>query len=1019
MVKRVTSIFSILMLFMFTIGQSLMPIIANAQELNTTGFVDSFKIDKTKLSYGEQAKINVTFSDKSGNNMKSGDTLTLTLPPELQGFNGTIPLNDGQGNNFGTCKVSAGNVVCTFNDIVEKLHNIKGHFNFTVQATNVGTDQTKNVETNLGTTLDKQTVTITGPTSGGGTGSKPFFYKTGDIQPDTPDEVRWFLNINLNKEYLSRDIVVSDSLQEGQTLNKDSFRITVNDRESLSIKQFEDQRYGYVQFNDDGHSFKVVINWNMGSARSFTVFYTSTITESGKSQESFKNDYKIDYQILYKQPVSESGSATVTNITSGGGAQGDLPPKGTLRIVKHLGTDEDKVIPNVSFKLYKESGEQVGDVYVTDEKGIIEIPNLQSGKYYVQEVSAPEYIDFNPQEKVSFEVKSGAVNGVKLPISNKVKTTFITGTKIWKGDNATERPKTIKVDLLQDGQVIATQEVSEATGWKYEFKDLAAYNADGKGYKYEVKEQPVDGYQTEVKGYDIINTKVVQITKVEGTKTWKDDNAKDRPKTIKVDLLQNGQAVSTQEVTEASGWKYEFKDLAAYDANGAAYKYEVKEQAVDGYKTEVTGYDITNTKVGQTKVEGTKTWKDDNAKDRPKTIQVDLLQNGQKIDTKEVSEATGWKYEFKDLAAYDANGVAYKYEVKEQPVAGYQSEVTGYDITNTKVGQTTVDGTKTWKDDNAKERPKTIQVDLLQNGKLIDTKEVSEATGWKYEFKDLAAYDANGVAYKYEVKEQPVAGYKSEVTGYDITNTKVGQTKVEGTKTWKDDNAKERPKTIQVDLLQNGQKIDTKEVSEATGWKYTFKDLGAYDANGVAYKYEVKEQPVDGYQSEVNGYDITNTKVGQTKVEGTKTWKDDNAKDRPKTIKVDLLQNGKVIATEEVSEASGWKYEFKDLAAYDADGKAYKYEVKEQPVDGYQTEVNGYDITNTKIKDEPGVDPDKDPNTNTNINSDPKVPPTKENDKTTALLPKTGGTPTEMISIIGGMVLFVLGGFLFVRQRMR
>ncbi|WP_041488655.1 Cna B-type domain-containing protein, partial [Bacillus pseudomycoides] len=71
-----------------------------------------------------------------------------------------------------------------------------------------------------------------------------------------------------------------------------------------------------------------------------------------------------------------------------------------------------------------------------------------------------------------------------------------------------------------------------------------------------------------------------------------------------------------------------------------------------------------------------------------------------------------------------------------------------------------------------------------------------------------------------------------------------------------------------------------------------------------------------------------------------KTWKDDNAKDRPKTIKVDLLQNGKVIATEEVSEASGWKYEFKDLAAYDANGVAYKYEVKEQPVVGYEAKVN-------------------------------------------------------------------------------
>ncbi|MFV1022526.1 Cna B-type domain-containing protein, partial [Bacillus tropicus] len=73
-----------------------------------------------------------------------------------------------------------------------------------------------------------------------------------------------------------------------------------------------------------------------------------------------------------------------------------------------------------------------------------------------------------------------------------------------------------------------------------------------------------------------------------------------------------------------------------------------------------------------------------------------------------------------------------------------------------------------------------------------------------------------------------------------------------------------------------------------------------YDENGVAYKYEVKEQPVAGYESKVSGTDITNTKVGKTKVEGTKTWKDDNTTDRPEMIKVDLLQNGTVIATQEV-----------------------------------------------------------------------------------------------------------------------
>ncbi|WJE18492.1 Cna B-type domain-containing protein [Bacillus cereus] len=1035
MIKRITSVFLILMLFMLTIGQSLAPIIASAKELNTIGLVDSFKLDKSDLQSGELTKITVNFSEKNGIKLQPGDTLTLALPPELNGLNTTFDLGD-----YGTCKVTSGTVVCTFNDKADIHQNIRGYLNFRVQATNAGTGEKKEFETNLGTNLDKQTVTITGPSGGGGTdpGKQPFFYKTGDMLSGKDNEVRWFLNINLNKEELSRDIVVSDSLQEGQILNKDSFRISVDNylgRQSLSLQDFESKGYGKITFTSDT-AFKVLLYRDKARLAAFSISYTSTITEAGKKQEFFKNDYTIGYQVMYKDPVSESGSYQVENMAAGGGAEGELPSKGTLRIVKHLAGNEEKVIPNVSFKLYKESGEQVGNEHKTNEKGIIEILNLQPGKYYVQEVSAPDYVDFDPQEKISFEVKSGSVNGVKLPIPNKVKTTFIAGTKTWNDNNASDRPTTIKVDLLQNDQVIKTEEVSEATGWKYTFKDLAAYDANGVAYKYEVKEQPVDGYKSEVKGYDITNTKVAQ-TKVEGTKMWKDGDATDRPSMIKVDLLQDGQIITTQEVSEATGWKYTFKDLAAYDANGVAYKYEVKEQPVDGYKSEVKGYDITNTKDAKTTVAGTKTWNDNNASDRPTTIKVDLLQNDNVIQTQDVTAETnwnytfadlarydangvpytytvkehpvagyksevngynitntkvakltvegmktwkdgnatdrpamikvnllqngkvfktqdvlavmGWKYIFADLEAYDANGVAYQYEVKEQSIAGYKSSVSGYDITNTKVGETKVEGTKTWKDNNATNRPSVVKVDLLQNGKVVDTKEVTAGTNWKYAFEKLQAYDTNGVAYIYTVKEQLVDGYKSEVKGYDITNTKVGETKVEGTKTWKDNNATNRPSVVKVELLQNGKVVDTKEVTAETNWKYTFEKLQAYDTNGVAYIYTVKEQPVDGYKSEVKGYDITNTKVGQTKVEGTKTWKDDNAPNRPSMIKVDLLQNGQVIATQEVSEASDWKYAFKDLAAYDAEGKAYKYEVKEQAVDGYKSEVKGYDITNTKV----------------------------------------------------------------------
>ncbi|WP_148662556.1 Cna B-type domain-containing protein, partial [Bacillus mycoides] len=932
---------------MFTIGQSFTSIIANAQELNKTGLVDSFIFDKTELGVGEQTRIRVNFSEKPGLKIKTGDTLILTLPPELTGFKGTIPLNNEQGQNFGTCQINTTNVVCTFSDVAEKLLNVRGHFYFQVEATqDVAAGEKKTINTDLGTNLESQKVTITGPTNNGGTSPGTMHSKGGNIKPEDTNIINWWLNINGAKQNVDTDIVLTDTLGPGQTLNQDSFRIG-GFAAPMTPEAFQAQGYGTVTFIGD-NAFKVVMNKEKASGITFAFSYTSTITESGKSQPYFDNQYTVDYKITNENPVSTSGSARVNNIDQGGGAQGDLPPKGTLRIVKHIAGDETKFIPNVSFNLYTESGQQIGGTYTTDGQGMVEVPDLDPGNYYVQEIAGPNYLDFDPQVKVPFKIDANAEKGVKLTIPNKVKTTSVSGTKTWNDNNATDRPSSIQVELLQNGNSIKTQDVSAANNWNYTFADLPAYDNDGNTYTYTVKEKPVAGYKSEVNGYNITNTKDAK-TSVSGTKTWNDNNATDRPSSIQVDLLQNGNVIQTQGVTAANGWKYTFADLAQYDANGVAYTYTVKEKPVAGYKSEVNGYNITNTKVAKMTVEGTKTWKDGNATDRPATIKIDLLQNGNVIETHDVTAANGWNYTFANLESYDANGVAYTYTVKEKPVAGYKSEVNGYDITNTKVGETTVEGTKTWKDNASLDRPSSIQVDLLQNGNVIQTQDVTAANGWNYTFADLAQYDANGVAYTYTVKEKPVAGYKSEVNGYNITNTKDAKTSVSGTKTWNDNNAADRPSSIQVDLLQNGNVIQTQDVTAANSWNYTFADLAQYDANGVAYTYTVKEKPVAGYKSEVNGYNITNTKVAKMTVEGTKTWKDGNATDRPAMIKVDLLQNGNLIKTQDVLAIMGWKYIFADLAAYDANGVAYQYEVKEQPVVGYQSSVSGYDITNTKI----------------------------------------------------------------------
>ncbi|MFJ6264144.1 SpaA isopeptide-forming pilin-related protein [Lysinibacillus xylanilyticus] len=478
--------------------------VGKARELSNTGFLDSAQITKTNLTYGEQTGVYVTFSEKPNLKLKTGDTITMTLPPELKGFNTNINLED-----YGSCDVTSGQVVCTFNSKVEERENITGFFNFSILGTNIEVGITKTVHTNFGTDLSEQAVIIS-HLSGS---SKPgvFFYKAGDIIPEKADEVRWFLNFNLKKEYLDSDIVLQDFSKGGQQIKKDSFKIQTSgqlgDRQ-FTPEEFQRNGLGYVSFTSD-NSFNVVIKQGYASLSSFTVSYITTITAEGVNEKYLKNEYDLSYKVNNQLPVHEKNVAQVKNILANGWAEGNLPDKGTLRILKYIDGHKEQVIPGVQFKVFSSNDQQIGDFYTTDDKGIVEVPNLKAGEYYVQEVSAPEYVTFDANNKIRFKIEAGAPKGIDLPIGNSLKKTSIEGTKTWSNDREQDRPSEIKVDLLKDDEVIATKTVTAENGWKYQFENLDQYTVEGKEIKYAVKEQPVEGYKSKVEGYNILNTKIL------------------------------------------------------------------------------------------------------------------------------------------------------------------------------------------------------------------------------------------------------------------------------------------------------------------------------------------------------------------------------------------------------------------------------------------------------------------------------------------------------------------------------
>ena len=489
------------------------------------------------------------------------------------------------------------------------------------------------------------------------------------------------------------------------------------------------------------------------------------------------------------------------------------------------------------------------------------------------------------------EISGDAKTGFTITNKYTPETIDIKATKNWDDANNQDgkRPKYITVNLLADGEKVASKEVKAAADgtWSTVFTKLPKFKA-GKVIKYSLTEEVVSEYTSEINDFNITNKYTPKMIDYQVTKTWNDNNNQDgkRPDHITVHLMKTVGGVTTEvekydikvaEANPANGnvWKHTFTNLPKYEA-GQEIVYSVKEDAVAGYETSIKGQEITNTHEPETIViSGKKVWEDANNQDgkRTATVKVQILKGKEIVDEIETSEEKGWTFESKLLPKYE-NGQEIKYEVKEiTKIEGYttinpkEPSADGkYTITNKYTPKTIkVIGQKTWNDANNQDniRPTEIKVRLLADGK--DTGKMataSAATGWKYSFEGLDRYK-DGKEIVYSVKEVKVPeGYTFEPNGMNLTNNHIpATTSVSGQKTWDDDNDKDglRPKEIQVKLLANGKdtgKVAT--VSEATSWKYSFEKLAKYEA-GKAITYTVEEVSVpEGYTPKVDGMNITN-----------------------------------------------------------------------------------------------------------------------------------------------------------------
>ena len=391
-----------------------------------------------------------------------------------------------------------------------------------------------------------------------------------------------------------------------------------------------------------------------------------------------------------------------------------------------------------------------------------------------------------------------------------------------------------------------------------------------------------------------------------------------------------------------------------------------------------------------------KVWDDDNNRDgvRPMLtgITVSLLRNGVEYKTVKLEPANNWTAMVKDLDAVYVLGdkiYEYTYSWSEPTVKYYnldpnQTKIYPVTLSSMEAGDatlsiltnkhtpdtTSIQVKKIWNDKQnaAGKRTPSVTVELYADGEAIDRIVLDASNDWEYTWTKLRkcanptglSQDSREITYtvaELDIPDEYTVQINPTSKGFEIFNTYIpGKLEIEKAfdiepwepftpddspkdipviKTWNDNNNKDgnRPAAITVHLFADGVEVASAQLTEETGWKYTFTGLPRLREDKQKIVYTVTEDPVEWYEAEIHGFNIRNNyKPELTSVSVHKVWDDNNnaLKLRPTSIAM-TLSNGMVVI---LNAENGWTDTIENLPTR-VNGEPVVYTWVEQKVVSY------------------------------------------------------------------------------------
>ena len=559
------------------------------------------------LGVWESFQVEANFVLPNGR-VKAGDQTVIQLGNDFKVFEtDTIDLLDPSGQKVATATVDDQRkvITVTYTDYPERMANVTGKLRFFARVDHQVVKGQKTLDFTL--TVDKKVISggkidYKGVNPGEYPPTPEVFSKWGWTNSDDKLKLTYTLNINQGHTAL-HNIDIKDHLAftdgkikaDSISIHTGTWKISDEDgayhlRDTTNVTK----NYSPV-VSADGQSLTVHIG-DLAPEQGMTIRYDVYLDKVPAINTSYKNNASMTATEIKEQ----NKVADILYQFLDGNFNGE---KYSFTI--HKKGENGQALAGAVFAVTADdTGEQVGTI-TTDENGTGTITGLIKQAYTIQEIQAPTgYVLSEEPIKVSRE-DFGNDLAISREVVNKKEKTSISGQKTWNdnGNQDGKRPSKITVNLLANGSKVASKEVKpDAEGnWLYQFDNLDVVDDAGNLIAYTVSEEPVEGYETNVEGTNITNSRTPEVVEIPVTKIWKDNDNQDgvRPDKVTVRLLADGQEVAVKEITATDNWQASFTDLPVYK-EGKKIAYTITEDPVAGYTARIDGFTVTNRHVPPT-----------------------------------------------------------------------------------------------------------------------------------------------------------------------------------------------------------------------------------------------------------------------------------------------------------------------------------------------------------------------------------------------------------------------------------